>query len=227
MIGKRLSALGATLIVLTAAPGDQSAFPRPDPLSYVVKLKGIAPACDNTRPEATGFAYGPERVMTTAHFVAGTTGSIAVSAPGRKPYEGRVVLFDPGRDVAVLRVPGLRARELVFGPIEPGESATFAGYPRGGDLAKTSGSVGRGFTAHGPDIYHERQIRREVLIVQAPVKPGGTGSPLLRSDGTLSGMVFASDLREPRGYVLTAKEITRPAMDGKTATAAASTQKCL
>ncbi|MEU0567184.1 serine protease [Nonomuraea sp. NPDC005983] len=192
----------------------------------MVKLIGNDPSCNNARPEGTGFAYAPERVMTTAHLVAGTTGPITVVGPVGKRYKGSVVLFDPGRDVAVLRVPSLRARSLVFGPIKPGESATVAGYSNGGDLIMTSGSVGRSGTAHGLDIHHKRQVRREVLIVQVPVKPGVPGGPLFRSDGTVSGMIFASDVDQSTGFALTAAEITRPAMDGRTATATTSTQGC-
>ncbi|GAA3216089.1 serine protease [Nonomuraea helvata] len=252
----RLPALGAVLIVLVTAQGcaqwfrNADEFHRPaspggvarptpqtsDPSrvsaqvaasrSNVVKLIGNAPSCDNTRPEGTGFAYEPERVMTTAHLVAGTTGSITVIGPDGKRYRGRVILFDPSRDVAVLRVPSLRARSLVFGPINPGESAMVAGYSNGEDLTVTSGDVSRSTTAHGPDIYHKRQIRREIHIVHAPVKPEVPGGPLLRSDGTVSGMIFASDVHKPSGYALTAAEITRPAMDGRTATATVSTQGC-
>ncbi|MEQ4718147.1 trypsin-like peptidase domain-containing protein [Nonomuraea sp. B19D2] len=252
----RLPALGAVLIVLTTAAGcaqwfrnaDESHRPAPvgeatrptpqmsDPSrvnaqvaasrSNVVKLIGNAPSCNNTRPEGTGFAYEPERVMTTAHLVAGTAGPITVIGPDGKRYKGRVVLFDPSRDVAVLRVPSLRARSLVFGPIKAGESAIVAGYSKGEDLTVTSGKVSRGTIAHGPDIYHERQIRREVHIVHAPVKAGVPGGPLLRSDGTVSGMVFASDIRKPSGYALSAAEIIRSAMDGTAATATVSTQGC-
>ncbi|MFI9559513.1 trypsin-like peptidase domain-containing protein [Nonomuraea endophytica] len=244
---KKLPALGAMLIVFATALGcaqNADNLPKPAPVdgnarvtprapaqvavsrSNVVKLIGNAPPCDSAWPEGTGFAYEPERVMTTAHLMAGTSGPITVIRPEGKHYKGRVVLFDPGRDVAVLRVPGLRTRSLVFGPIKPGENATFAGFPRGGDLAVASGSVGRSITVRGPDIHRKRQVRREVLIVDAAVKPGIAGSPLFRSDGTVSGMIFASDVGEPRGYALTAAEITRPAMDGQTATADVSTQGC-
>ncbi|MFI7639411.1 trypsin-like peptidase domain-containing protein [Nonomuraea sp. NPDC049400] len=144
-----------------------------------------------------------------------------------RQHQGRVVLFDPSRDAAVLRVPGLRVRSLVFGPIKPGESAIVAGYSKGEDLTVTSGNVSRGTIAYGPDVYHKRQIRREVHIVHAPVKTGVPGGPLLRPDGTVSGMVFASDIRKPSGYALAAAEIIRSAMDGTAATATVSTQGCI
>ncbi|WP_170322497.1 S1 family peptidase [Acrocarpospora macrocephala] len=230
----RPTTLGVVLIVLITAvgcaQGSRDADGSPSKASTasgsnVVKLIAEAPGCD-AKPEGTGFAYAPERVMTTAHLVAGTTGPITVIGTDGKRSEGRVVLFDPGRDVAVLRVPGLRAGSLAFGPIDPGDSATLVGYPKGGDLTVISGSIGRRAPAYGQDIYNERQVLREVLIVHAAVEPGVPGAPLFRSDGKVAGMIFASDLDKPSGYALTAEEIARPAMDGTTAAATASTQGC-
>lgn len=192
----------------------------------VVKLIGNAPSCKR-RPQGTGFAYQPERVMTTAHLVSGTTGSITVVEPDSKHHTGKVVLYDPGRDLAVLHVPGLAARSLALGPIEPGNNASIVGYPNDGVLTVTPARVERSKTMQGPDIYQKRQTKREVLVIQGGIKPGVAGGPLFRTDGIVSGMVFAADLTQPdRSYALTAAEITRPWLDGMTTTKTVSTQGC-
>ena len=91
----------------------------------VFKITGVASSCSK-RIEGTGFLYAPERVMTNAHVVAG------VSKPdvevGGKQLRATVVLYDPDRDVAVLRVPGLTGRPLEFaGRAKTGDAAIGVG----------------------------------------------------------------------------------------------------
>ena len=69
----------------------------------VVKVLGSAPSCSR-RIEGSGFVYADDRVMTNAHVVAGTR-SVSVELGGER-YDGKVVVYDPDRDLAVL----LRAR---------------------------------------------------------------------------------------------------------------------
>ena len=88
----------------------------------VLKITGVAEACAR-RIEGSGFVYARDRVMTNAHVVAG------VDRPrvqvGGEQRAATVVLYDPRRDVAVLRVPGLGLRPLPFAdrPAESGDDA--------------------------------------------------------------------------------------------------------
>ncbi|MFI6503751.1 trypsin-like peptidase domain-containing protein [Nonomuraea typhae] len=228
-----LPALGAALIVLaTALPPGTGARPVHQATqialkrSIVVKLTGETTACGDGTVTGTGFAYAPERVMTVAHLVAGVGRPMTVTGPDGARYKGRVVVFDPGRDVAVLRVPGFRPASPAFGPVESGERVTLAGYPKGKGLTITRGTAGRSIRAQGPDIYREREVGRRVLLVNLPVAPGVNGGPLFGPDGTVAGMVFASDTRGRAGFALPVTELARPARDGRTATTTVSTRGC-
>ncbi|WP_066361467.1 trypsin-like peptidase domain-containing protein [Herbidospora mongoliensis] len=192
----------------------------------VVMLLATAAGCKK-RTEGTGFVYAPERVMTVAHAVAGSTAPITVTGSDGRHHEGTVVVFDPDRDVAVLRVPGLTARPLRFAPADDGDDFTFAGYQKGGHFTERPGRVDRVTPAVSNDIYHKHEVEREVLVVLAKVEPGLAGAPMLGSGGMVTGMVYAADTGNPvKGYALSAKELGRPAEQGRTATEPVSTQEC-
>ncbi|WP_202609549.1 S1 family peptidase [Herbidospora solisilvae] len=192
----------------------------------VVRFVAEAPSC-RKRMEGTGFAYAPERVMTTAHAVAGSIDPITVIGSDGRSHEGTVVVFDPDRDVAVLRVPGLSARPLEFAPAEDGDAFTFAGYRKGGHFTERPGKIDVATEASSNDIYHQHEVFRQVFIILAKVEPGLAGAPMVRSDGTVAGMIFAADTGNPfKGYALSTKELGRPAKKGRTATEAVSTREC-
>ena len=68
---------------------------------------GVAQSCSR-RIEGSGFVFGPGKVLTNAHVVAGTE-SVTVEQ-GSSTLTATVVLYDPDRDLAVLDVPGLTRR---------------------------------------------------------------------------------------------------------------------
>src|SRR5690606_31142751 len=70
----------------------------------IVKIVSTAPQCQR-RIEGTGFVFAPEHIMTNAHVVAGARGPSSVATVNGETGRGRVVLYDPKRDIAVLYVP--------------------------------------------------------------------------------------------------------------------------
>ncbi|HWG94059.1 MAG TPA: MarP family serine protease [Mycobacteriales bacterium] len=204
---------------LAASPGVEAARPS------ILKITGVAEAC-RRRIEGTGFVYAPQRVMTNAHVVAG------VDAPrvqvGDRELEARVVLFDPGRDVAVLAVPGLERPPLVFtGPAESGASAVVAGYPQNGPFRADGARVRGTQRARGPDIYQEQTVVREIYALRGLVQPGNSGGPLLDPSGQVLGVIFAAAADDPQtGYALTADEVAGSAAAGAAATDAVDTRSC-
>ena len=79
----------------------------------LVKVVGTAPSCGKTL-EGSGFVFAPHRVMTNAHVVGGVVEpTVQVGGEGRL-YDGKVVLYDWERDIAVLDVPKLKAPPLEF-----------------------------------------------------------------------------------------------------------------
>jgi S1-C subfamily serine protease len=79
----------------------------------------------------------------------------------------------------------------------------------------------------GSDIYGNAGVRREVYSIRSLVRSGNSGGPLLGSDGSVLGVVFATDLRSSdTGYVLTAGEVASDFAKGKRATTAVGTGGC-
>ena len=191
----------------------------------VLKITGVASACSR-RIEGTGFVYAPERVMTNAHVVAGVREPV-VEVDGRD-LVATVVLFDPGRDVAVLLVPGLRADALPFaGPAAAGADGVVVGYPQDGPFRADAARVRETQRARGPDIYGERTVVREIYALRALVQPGNSGGPLVDPQGRVLGVVFAAAADDPdTGYALTAAEVADDAAQGRSATSRVSTQGC-
>jgi S1-C subfamily serine protease len=172
----------------------------------VVKVVGVAPSCSR-RLEGSGFVFAPHKVMTNAHVVAGVR-TLTVQA-GNQRYDGRVVVYDPERDVAVLDVPQLDAPPLRFdGRVGPGASAIVLGYPLDGPYTAVAARVREVRSVTGPDIYNRHTVTREVYTLRATVRSGNSGGPLLSTSGTVDGVVFAAAVDEAQtGFALTAAEV--------------------
>lgn len=221
------AALGGGRIVHVAPPDPAVAHSQGVVASRgsVIKIRGIAPTCSR-QVEGSGFVYGPQRVMTNAHVVAGVESPRVVLGAGQLP--ARVVLFDPARDVAVLAVPGLDRPALAFSaPAAPGASAIVAGYPEDGPFSAVAARVRNRQLARGPDIYSQGTVTRDIYAVRAKVLPGNSGGPLLTTDGRVYGVVFAAATDNPdTGYALTADEVAADASSGLQARAEVSTGGC-
>jgi S1-C subfamily serine protease len=160
--------------------------------------------------EGSSFVVAPDTVATNAHVVAGVH-HISVLDKGHS-REATPILFDPELDVAVLRVPGLSAPPL---PVDAktfgrGTSGVVLGYPGGGPFTYGAAGITNAFEATGLDIYGQHTTNREVYELDAAVRPGNSGGPLVASgdtagpaNGTVIGLVFARSTTNPNvGYAL-------------------------
>lgn len=191
----------------------------------VLKVTGVAPSCSR-RIEGTAFVVSTDHVLTNAHVVAGVREPVV--EVGNRTLAARVVVYDPGRDVAVLYVRGLRREPLGFAPpASPGDSAVVVGYPQDGPIRADAARVRETQSARGPDIYGEHRVTREIYALRALVQPGNSGGPLLDGRGRVLGVVFAAAAdRDDTGYALTAAEVAGDVALGRTATAGVSTLGC-
>ncbi|MFB4316321.1 MarP family serine protease [Actinomadura sp. 21ATH] len=193
----------------------------------IVKVESTAPQCQR-KIEGTGFVYAKDRVMTNAHVVAGARGQSVIASLSGARDRGRVVLYDPKRDIAVLHVPGLDAPPLKFaGEAKVRDDAIIAGFPKNHPFTASAARIRARQTAKGPDIYHAGQVSREIYAIRGTVEPGNSGGPLLARDGTVYGVIFAAALDAPAtGYALTAEEVAPDARAGAAATTPVTTQNC-
>ncbi|MDQ1632527.1 MAG: hypothetical protein QOC80_2499 [Frankiaceae bacterium] len=191
----------------------------------ILKVRGNA-SCGN-QVEGSGFVYAPQRVMTNAHVVAGVANPRV--AVGGGTLAARVVVFDPERDVAVLYVPGLDRSPLRFAQAGApnGANAIVVGYPEDGPFDARAARIRNRLQARGSDIYSEKDVTRDIYGVRSTVRPGNSGGPLLSTEGTVYGVVFAAATDDPEtGYALTAATVSRDAQAGRTATERVSSQNC-
>lgn len=180
----------------------------------VVKITGVAPDCAR-RVDGSGFVYAEDRVMTNAHVLAG------VQAPevtlNGQTLAATTVYVDELLDIAVLAVPDLDASPLAFAtvPLDTGDGAIITGYPGGGPLFAASARIRDRAVITGPDFRGSTAVSREVYSLRGVVRAGNSGGPLLDTDGTVLGVVFASAVDDPNtGYALTAEAVSQAAADG-------------
>jgi S1-C subfamily serine protease len=179
----------------------------------IVKITGVASACSREQ-EGSGWVVAPERVVTNAHVVAGTTSELVRIAGAGRSYDARVVVFDAKRDLAVLAVPGLPAPASRIGTdLKRAEGAVVAGFPLDGPYRLNAARVREVIKATGADIYGNPGVVRQVYSLYATVQPGNSGGPLLSPNGSVVGVVFARSLDDDKtGYALTLDE-ARPVLD--------------
>jgi S1-C subfamily serine protease len=192
----------------------------------VLKVLGTAPSCSR-RIEGTGFVYANERVMTNAHVVAGTE-DVTVEVNGRN-RPGRVTVYDPDRDLAVIYVPDLEAPVMPFVAKQPstGASAIVLGYPQDGPYNAQSARVRDVGRITGPDIYDSGDVTREIITIRSLVRSGNSGGPLISPNGQVLGVIFAAAADDKNtGFALTAAEAASVAEAGARRTGEVRTGDC-
>lgn len=193
----------------------------------VVKITGVAASCGRGL-EGSGFVFAPERVMTNAHVVAGVSSPTVFMAGAHRGFQGKIVYFDPKLDIAILDVPGLKARPLPIGiSVHNGQDVAVVGYPNDGNLSAVPGRVRNVLVARGHDIYGEGTVLRQVISLRASIQPGNSGGPVLNDQGQVVGIVFAASAdTADTGYAMTMK-LTAPAIAAAaSATAPVNSGRC-
>jgi S1-C subfamily serine protease len=143
------------------------------------------------RYEGSGVVLQPDIVVTNAHVVAGAD-DVRVRRTDGEMLDAVAVAFDADRDLAVLEVPGVNRDPLRLAPIEPNDQGVVIGYPGGQDVPRVAPvRVEQRRTAAGRDIYGQGATEREVLFLSADLQQGDSGSPVVDTEGRVTGIVFA------------------------------------
>lgn len=171
-------------------------------VSAIVRVAAAAPACDASL-FGTGLIVAPERVLTNAHVVAGSS-RVVVAGANSDATPGAIVYFDPHHDLAVIAVPGLSAAPLRFtDSIAIGGQAIVADYQTGSDPSAISVTIRSRDSTPSTDIYGETRVTLDYWTIRGTIEPGASGAPLLTSEGRVFGLVFAKgEGLEPEGYAL-------------------------
>jgi S1-C subfamily serine protease len=213
-----------------ALPPDQEVLNTPaiaQASQSVARITGVAESCRRA-VEGSGFVVGDGLVMTNAHVLAGVENPRVRINGASNDAVGKVVYFDPEKDVAIIEVSRLSVKALsAREDAGRGDDAVVAGFPENGPFTLGAARIKGEITAIGWDIYSKERVRRDVFAVAADVRPGNSGGPLLAADGRLVGMIFArSTTDDGTGYALTLKEI-RFALDSLgNSRSRASTGRC-
>lgn len=178
----------------------------------VVRVDAISMSCGDRLSEGSGWVVDDGLVVTNAHVVAGAEQVRVLVGSTRKP--GRVVAFDPDRDLAVLAVSDLGVRPLPRGgELAHGDTGAVLGFPLAGPYRVEAASVRGVIKATGNNIYGTSSAVREIYSLRASISPGNSGGPLLDSEGRVVGTVFARSVDDPTtAYALTLSEIN-PVVD--------------
>ena len=158
-----------------------------------VRLRNVGCGSVST---GSGFAIDDHLLVTNRHVVA-ESAALEIST-----YDGRDVRAQTARsaalaDLALVRTVDPLPAYAGLAPLDPvpGTPVTVVGYPRGGRLSMTTGTVIGSTT----DPLNENL--GEVLVTDAQVDLGSSGSPVLDRDGRVVGVVYAKG-RDGVGFVV-------------------------
>ena len=194
---------------LKKAKGQPIADKRPDKLELVNLVAQVQPSCVVIRPRqglGSGFVIRADGLIcTNFHVIAsGPPIRVAVKRTGKpKPEvitDVEVVLADPRRDIALLRVNPRRYR---FRPLRLGtaknvvaaEDIVVIGNPGGLDYTVTKGIISNRDRVLGPGNHY--------MQTDAGINPGNSGGPLLNMRGEVVGMVtLGTQMMQRTGFAL-------------------------
>ena len=147
--------------------------------------------------EGSGWVVKPHVVVTAAHVVAGASG---IRAQG---HTATPLVVDRQQDVAILRVPGLKAPALPLAEPHAGDSVAILGFPEDGPFDARPGRIGT--TA---DVLIKGSLR-EVTAVSGLVRHGNSGGPAVNAAGAVELTVFAARIGARAGYGIPASPVRR------------------
>jgi len=171
----------------------------------VVKIEGRG--CGGI-VEGSGFVVSSDIVVTNAHVIAGVLHPMIVDSTGE--YPATPIWFDANTDVAVLEATGLRDPVLSLSATQlpSGDSAVILGFPGGGPLTVDKAVVIDEVQAVGRNIYNSGRVSRDIYELQTDVEPGNSGGPVVTSDGSVAGIVFAKGVTQTNvGYALLTRDV--------------------
>lgn len=191
-------------ILATAGPAAGQGAPREvrNASAQVLTLRGFNAGGEQTA-QGSGFFFGPGRIATNYHVIAGAARVVVIGIDGdtvgRATY---VEAFDERLDLAILPAPPGRASGLTIETFVPdiGDPIWTYGSPKG-----LTGTMSDGILSG----LRERN-GRNVLQITAPISPGSSGGPVLDGRGRVVGVTVSSILEgQNLNFAVPARELAR------------------
>ena len=178
----------------------------------VVKILGTA--C-GLGVEGSGWVARDGVVVTNAHVVAGQTDTKVLLRGSGPQLDATAIAFDPRNDLAVLRVPGLKARPLPLADAPgPGRSAAILGFPENGPYDVRAGRLGATRTTVTSDAYGRGPVQRRLTSLRGVVRSGNSGGPMVDGKGRVVATIFAATTSGPRGGFGVPNSVTKKVLAG-------------
>lgn len=162
--------------------------PRPAPA-----LPGAMVLVEAGDASGSGFYVGHDTIITAAHVVEGQR-YITVETDGDATWSGEVAWVAPAYDVAMLKVPGIRATAVNIDCRKPvmGEPVSIAGNPIMLRFMRTWGHVS---SAKIEDLGEWP----EAFVVDATSAPGSSGGPIYDVHGGVIGILVGEPYINGKG----------------------------
>ncbi|WP_163971381.1 S1C family serine protease [Oceanobacillus halotolerans] len=135
----------------------------------------------------TGFAITSNGTILTNHHVVEGEDTVTVAFPEDGLFQGEVVASYPSVDLAVVETNGDDLPYLQLAAetqYEPNESIYFIGNP-----LRFQGIANEGTILESTLL---SSWEEEVLMIEAPVYRGNSGSPIINDNGEVIGVIFAT-----------------------------------
>ncbi len=148
--------------------------------------------------EGSGWVAAPGLVVTNAHVVAGEEDTTVTTLDGAS-LAATPVHYDPGNDLALLRVEAPLEPLAIAPDPQPDTAGAVLGYPENGPYAVTAARMGDTTTVISEDSYGNGPIHRSIAFLRGAVRSGNSGGPLVDVRGRVMATVFAATTSGPRG----------------------------
>jgi hypothetical protein len=149
----------------------------------VVTIRGTTTSGETV---GTGFLISSDgKIATNVHVIAALTRGVVILPNGEKFEDFRVLVFDPVRDLAVIKIPGFGLPVVELGnsnDIQVGEQTIAMGSAGGLQGTVTTGIV---------SAIRTLEAGYNVIQTDASINPGNSGGPLTNAKGQVIGVIVS------------------------------------